>query len=50
MTETEWNLRKENAALKKLVAQLQFNAADADEKALGAKYEPPKPDLKTVAK
>jgi len=47
MTEEEWKLRKENASLKKLIAQLQFNTADAEDKALGEAYvpdEPPKTD------
>jgi hypothetical protein len=46
MTETEWKLRKENLALRKQVAQMLFNAADAEDKALGT--EPQKEE--TLAK
>jgi hypothetical protein len=41
MTEAEWNLKKENTALRKQVAQLLFNAADAEDKALGSTWLPP---------
>ena len=46
MTESEWKLKKENAALKMALAQAnsqllqaQFNAAQAEDKALGEKWE-----------
>jgi hypothetical protein len=40
MTEAEWKLRKEIASLRKQIAQMLFNAADAEDKALGATYVP----------
>ena len=40
MTETEWKLAKENAQLKKLLAQLQFNEAERQDKALGEQWKP----------
>ena len=46
MNESEWKLKKENAALKMALCQAQsqllqaqFNAAQAEDKALGEKWE-----------
>lgn len=41
MTELEWKLGKENAALKKQVAQFLFNEADRQDKDLGEKWTAP---------
>ena len=49
MTEELWNLKKQNAALKMALCQAQsqllqaqFNAAQAEDKALGEAWEEPK--------
>jgi hypothetical protein len=41
MTKSEWQLKKENLALRKQLAQLMFNAADAEDKLLGEEWMPP---------
>ena len=41
MTKSEWELKKENVALRKQLAQLMFNAADAEDKSLGNEWTPP---------
>ena len=51
MTESEWKLKKENAALKMALCQAQsqllqaqFNAAQAEDKALGEAWTEPEAD------
>ena len=41
MNENEWKLSKENAQLKKVLAQMQFNEAARQEAELGEKWIDP---------